>query len=198
VLSDCEIRNLVHEKGLIDPFDENKLQAVSYDISAGDVVRVYQRLNQEIDLENRQQMQAATSETMISKKRQYHIKPGEYVLVKTRERFQIPENLTAHVRPRTTFSRIGLLLSDQHMNPSFRGYLFLGLLNATPNIINISPGLSIGQMVFETVQGEISGGKLYEQKKDAHYQDEDAFIPPVLTQEEQAVVERMVNQMMGR
>ena len=147
---------------------------------------------------------------MISSQSGYPIKPGEYILIKTREKFNIPANLTAHVRPRTTFNRFGLTLSDQHMNPGFRGHLFLGLYNATPNIISIVPGLTIGQMVFEKVQGEISPQKLYNQKPDAKYQDEDDFrimdqdsdfeIVAIndLTDAEQKKVNAIVDKLMGK
>lgn len=201
VLSDCEIRNLVQDAQIIAPFNEKQLQAVSYDITSGNVVMVYQRLQQPLDLRDKDQIQYATNKIMISSQSGYPIKPGEYILIKTREKFNIPANLTAHVRPRTTFNRFGLTLSDQHMNPGFRGHLFLGLYNATPNIINIVPGLTIGQMVFEKVQGEISQDKLYDQKPDAKYQDEDDFIVPRLddlTDAEQKKVNAIVDKLMGK
>lgn len=197
ILSDGGIRKLVQEQGMVHPFDEDRLQAVSYDITAGNVVRVYQRLNQPLDLSDRQQMGRATQEVMMSVQNKYHIKPGEYVLVKTRERFHIPAHITAHVRPRTTFTRIGLVVSDQHMNPGFRGYLFLGLLNATPNIIDLYPGIALAQMVFEEIEGEVSANKLYNRKADAHYQDEDGFIVPSLQKLSEAERE-VVNETVAR
>ena len=87
------------------------------------------------------------------------------------------------------------------MNPGFRGHLFLGLYNATPNIINIVPGLTIGQMVFEKVQGQISPEKLYDQKPDAKYQDEDEFVTPrldELSEQEQEKVNAIVDELMGK
>lgn len=199
VLSDCEIKKLVEQEHILEPFDEHKLQAVSYDITSGSVVQVYQRLNQAISLKDKQQIQTATDEVSIIDG--YHIKPGEYILVKTKETFNMPANLTAHIRPRTTFTKIGLILSDQHMNPGFKGHLYLGLYNATPNTIDIFPGLSIGQMVFETIQGEISPERLYNQKRDAKYQNEDKFIAPrldELPEEAQREVNEIVNKLMGR
>lgn len=198
VLSDNEIRALVETEQLLTPFDEDRLQAVSYDISSGDVIVAYQVFNSSVDLRNNEQIRLATREVNISKG--YHIKPGEYILVKTREKFHIPANLTAHVRPRTTFTKIGLLLSAQHMNPNFTGYLYLGLYNATPNIIDIYPDLTIGQMVFEEVCGSITESKLYDRKKDAQYQDEDQFISPRLddlSEEDKRKVHAIVKDLMG-
>lgn len=176
ILSDQEIEKLVHSKNLIAPFREERLQGVSYDITAGKTIRVYQRLNNPIDINDKAQLEMVTIEINVSSG--YHIKPGEYILVKTEELFTIPDNISARIRPRTTFTRIGLLLSDQHLNPSFSGHLYLGLYNATPNIITISPGARVGQIVFEQVKGDITEGRLYKNKTDAKYQNETDFIAP--------------------
>lgn len=199
VLSDTKIREMAIGKGLLEPFDEERLQAVSYDISSGNVAMVYQSLDGAVDLRNKKQVELATRKVDITDG--YHIKPGEYLLVKTKEKFSIPANMTAHIRPRTTFTKFGLIVSDQHMNPNFKGYLYLGLYNATPNIIDIYPDLIIAQMVFEEVTGEVSKEKLYDQKKDAKYQNEDEFIAPKydkLSEDEKAEINGIINKMLGR
>ena len=200
ILADPEIRNLVKEKAMIVPFDEKKLQAVSYDISSSDIVMAYQSLDKAVDLRNKKQMELVTRKIDITKG--YHIKPNEYLLVKTKEKFFIPANMTAHVRPRTTFNRFGLVVSDQHMNPNFKGYLYLGLYNATPNIIDIYPDLAIAQMVFEEVTGDITETKLYDRKKAAKYQDEDDFVTPSLDDDisdtERKKVDAFINALVGR
>lgn len=104
-------------------------------------------------------------------------------MVKTEEFFNIPDNLSARIRPRTTFTRFGLLLIDQHLNPSFSGHLYLGLYNATPNIINIFPDVQVGQIVFEQVKGEITKDRLYKNQAGAKYQNETSFIVPRLDKE---------------
>lgn len=199
VLSDIKIRELATHKGLLEPFEENRLQAVSYDISSGNIAMVYQSLDVAVDLRNKNQVEQAMRKVDITKG--YHIKPGEYLLVKTKEKFAIPANLTAHVRPRTTFTKFGLVISDQHMNPNFKGYLYLGLYNATPNIIDIYPDLIVAQMVFEEVSGDISEEKLYDRKKDAKYQNEDDFIAPQydnLSDHEKAEIDGIINKILGR
>lgn len=200
ILADTEIRKLVKEKAMIVPFDEKKLQAVSYDILSSDIVMAYQSLDKAVDLRNKKQMELVTRKIDITKG--YHIKPNEYLLVKTKEKFFIPANMTAHVRPRTTFTRFGLVVSDQHMNPNFKGYLYLGLYNATPNIIDIYPDLAIAQMVFEEVTGDITETKLYDRKKAAKYQDEDDFVTPSLdddiSETEREKVDAFINGLVGR
>lgn len=198
VLSDKMIRDLAINQNMLEPFDEKKLQAVSYDISSGNVVVVYKTIDRSIDLRNKGLVELVTRNVDITAG--YHIKPNEYILVKTKERFSMPANLTAHIRPRTTFTKLGLTVSAQHMNPEFQGYLYLGLYNATPNIIDIYPNLTIAQMVFEEIAGEITEEKLYNHKKDAKYQNEDEFIAPKyddLDNNEKAKVDRIINKMLG-
>lgn len=199
VLSDGMIRDLAINQGLIIPFEEKRLQAVSYDISSGKIAVVYMPVDQPIDLRNKSLVKMVTRDIDISDG--YHIKPNEYILIKTKERFAIPRNMTAHVRSRTTFTRLGLVVSSQHMNPNFQGYLYLGLYNATPNIIDIYPDLVIAQMVFEEVQGKVTEEKLYDRKKDAKYQNEDTFILPkydCLGETEKARVDNVINRMLRK
>ena len=50
LLSDQEIKKLAKEDGMITPFEERNLQSVSYDITAGNIARVFNRLSDPIDL----------------------------------------------------------------------------------------------------------------------------------------------------
>lgn len=192
MLSDQEIEKLVQSKKLIAPFDKDRLQAVSYDVATGESARVFSRLNNPIVLKKDKQLEEETVEVNITNG--YYIKPGEYVLIKTREYFTLPDNLTARIRPRTTFSRIGLLLFDQHLNPSFMGHLYLGLYNVTPNVIVIYPNVAVGQIVFEPVQGYISINRLYRNKPNAKYQNENEFVHPKLDDKIQHLMDKILKE----
>lgn len=199
ILSDKMISSLAIDQNMLVPFDERKLQAASYDISSGNVAVVYTPVDRPIDLRNKELVELVTRKVNITNG--YHIKPHEYILVKTKERFSIPANMTAHIRPRTTFTKLGLTVSDQHMNPAFQGYLYLGLYNTTPNIIDIYPDLTIAQMVFEKIAGEITEEKLYDHKKNAKYQNEDEFIVPKydsLNAHERNKVDSVINKIFGK
>lgn len=181
VLTDKEISKLVTESNMIENYNEENLQAVSYDICASNVIQVFNRIQGTVDLRSKESIKLSNKEVFIDYG--YKIMPGEYILVKTKEKFNMTDDLTGHIRPRTTFTRLGLILSDQHINPTFSGHLYLGFLNATPNAIEIFPGLIIGQIVFERIDGEISDNLLYKNKKNAKYQDESKFIPSAVSEE---------------
>lgn len=181
VLTDKEISKLVTESNIIENYNEENLQAVSYDICASNVIQVFNRIQGTVDLRSKESIKLSNKEVFIDYG--YKIMPGEYILVKTKEKFNMTADLTGHIRPRTTFTRLGLVLSDQHINPTFSGHLYLGFFNATPNAIEIFPELIIGQIVFEKISGDITENLLYKNKKDAKYQNEDSFIFPQISDE---------------
>ena len=176
LLSDQEIKKLAKEDGMITPFEERNLQSVSYDITAGNIARVFNRLSDPIDLNDKENIKLTYCEIDITDG--YLIKPNEYMLVKSGEKYILPDDIAAYARPRTTLSRLGLILTPQHFNPSFSGYIYYGLLNVTPNILKIYPGTSIGQIVFEKVYGALDKKNLYKNKTSAQYQNENEFIIP--------------------
>ncbi len=176
VLSDQNIEKLVKEKNMITPYEEAHLQSVSYDITSGSYVQTFSKLNSAIDLRDNRILRLVNREINIEQG--YLMTPGEYVLLKTKERFNIPETISAYVRPRTTFSRLGLIVHGQQLQPTFSGHLYLGVYNATPNAIQIFSGLLIAQIVFEKIDGSITDSRLYKNKEDAKYNNEDGFIAP--------------------
>ena len=183
ILTDKEIRKLCidtkfqkNSESLISPFSETALQSESYDLAIGNMVAV---LKKEVKWE-----------LPISG---YTISPKEYLLVSLSEKINLPDNITAHIRPRTKFTRLGLLVSDQHCNSTYTGNLKIGLFNATDYAIKIYPGIRIAQMVFEELKSRPSEMKQYKNKKNAAYQNEEKFIGAKLSDEFEAKVLDTVN-----
>lgn len=196
ILSDKKIRELVDKNNLIENYNEKNLQAVSYDITSSNVIQVFNRVLGTINLRDKASTSLANKEITIDYG--YKIMPNEYILVKTKEKFNFPAFLTGHIRPRTTFSRLGLILSDQHINPTFSGHLYLGFLNTTPYTIEIYPNLKIGQIIFEKIEGEVTEKLLYKNKIDAKYQNEDKFISPSVADEIEAEYQRILKRILEK
>lgn len=199
ILTDKEIRNLcinnkVKERALISPFFENNLQSESYDLSVGTKIAVLKKELRCLELDNQEMLDSIYEEVDLSVKG-YTLSPKEYILVSLREKVNIPDNMTAHIRPRTRFTRLGLLVSDQHCNSTYSGILKIGLFNATDYAIKIVPGLKIAQIVFEELKSKPSDEKLYKNKKNAVYQNETKFIGARFSEEFDKKVTEMVNKM---
>lgn len=175
VLTEKEIREyaLLPQNPLIVPFHEAQLQGASYDIRLSDQIAVFKKGTQTIDAEDCNLHTMYEKHTL--KKDGYILEPNEYVFVQIQEKLNLPENWIAHIRPRTRFTRLGLLVADQHCNPTYSGQLFLGLFNASPNAIRIKKDVAIAQIVFEQLSGTPRQDKLYRSKEDAAYMNEDNF-----------------------
>lgn len=188
ILTDKEIRRLCidikdsQSESLISPFIEEALQSESYDLAIGNTIAVLKKevkcinLYDQVDIDNMYE----EKELPISG---YTISPKEYLLISLSEKINLPDSITAHIRPRTKFTRLGLLVSDQHCNSTYKGNLKIGLFNATDYAIKIYPGVRIAQMVFEELKSKPSEEKQYKNKKNATYQNEKDFIGAKLSDE---------------
>ena len=174
ILSDLDILRVNAEVELISPFCEDHLQGASYDLAMSDTITTFKKQVRTIDLRNQIEIDRAYLTDKIPAEG-FVLQPGEYVLVTLKERLTIPPNMTAHIRPRTRFTRLGILVSAQHCNPGYSGVLQLGLYNASPNAVILTADLKVAQVVFEELNTTPSPERQYQNKKDAAYQNEQEF-----------------------
>lgn len=191
VLTDKEIRGLCNnQKPLISPFDENALSSESYDLSIENVITVFKKEFKCIDISNQYDIDDMYEERVM-KANGYILSPKEYALVHVHERVLLPDNITAHIRPRTRYTRLGLIVSDQHCNSSYEGNLKLGIFNTTDYAIRIVPGVKIAQIVFEELKSTPSEEKLYKNRKNAVYHKEDEFRGSVVESKAKEIFDKM-------
>lgn len=177
---------------LIKPFSEDSLQSESYDLAIGNSIAVLKKEIRCLSLYEQENIDSMYEEQSLSLAG-YVISPKEYLLISLREKISLPDNLTAHIRPRTRFTRLGLIVSDQHCNSTYSGYLKIGLFNATDYAIRIYPGVKIAQIVFEELKTKPSDEKLYKNKQSAVYQDENSFIGAKFSDELNDRIKETVN-----
>jgi len=176
ILSDKEIRKYIQntDTPMIDPFSEGHLQAASYDISMSGRISVLKRIGRIIDPTDDRDLDDMYETVRIGSDG-YLFSPGEYLLVELAEKVKIPKDLVAHIRPRTRFTRAGILIADQHCNPTYEGRLYIGMRNAGPNMLLLRPGLIIAQLVFESLSSIPTENLWYENKKNAAFHQESSF-----------------------
>lgn len=199
ILTDKDIRRLsIGDKkknlsgGMISPFDETSLQSESYDLAIGCMIATMKKEVRCIDVTVQEDLDSMYDEKELSLTG-YVLSPKEYVIVSIKENIKMPENITAHIRPRTRFTRMGLIVSDQHCNSTYEGNLKLGLFNATDFAIKILPGVKIAQIVFEELKEKPSEEKLYRNKRNAAYQKEESFIGAMVDKDFNKKVAEAVN-----
>ncbi len=143
-----EIRKRIDNEGMIEGMRADHIRTASYDVTAGNIAQTFRRVPGGVDLRRTDSVRLSEREVVVEKNG-YQMVPGEYMLIRSQEQFHLPKDMTAYLRPREVFNRLGLLLHGQQLDPGFSGYVYLGLTNATPNIIVLTPGLCVGEMVFE-------------------------------------------------
>ncbi len=95
---------------------------------------------------------------------------GRCTLVHSLEWVEIPPDLAATLRCRSSFARRGVLLGGGFVDPGFRGQLTLSLSNMGGEEIRLHPGDRVVQMILHQVAGGI---QLYE----GRYQDSRGVVP---------------------
>ena len=171
VLTDKKIRELVKKEELIVPFNESNLQSESYDVTIGTEITELSKEIHCIDISKQETVDNTYINIDISENG-YIISPKQYLLVSLRETLKVPDDITVHLRPKTRYTRLGLLVTDQHCNSTYSGHLRIGLFNATEYPIHIYPDYTIAQLVFEELEEVPSSEKLYKNREDVHYQNE--------------------------
>lgn len=83
----------------------------------------------------------------------YILKPGEYVLIKTMEKVNMPTNYIGLLLIRTTAFRLGLNILSTKIDAGYVGELVVGLHNVGPNKVVIKKGMSFLTLLISDLKG---------------------------------------------
>ncbi len=147
VLGHSEILKLVEEKNLIENLPPKNIGGAGVDLRVG---RVYKIKSSAKLLKNERvlpEIEELPNE-IIS------LDSGEYLLIETAEKVNIPSNLVAWMLPRSTLQRSGVWLFTALIDPGFKGTLTFGIKNLGNQEFVFEKGARIAQIVFEKVEGK--------------------------------------------
>ncbi len=102
------------------------------------------------------------------------LKPGEFILGQTFERFRIPEEYAGKINARSSYARMGLETNSasDFINPGWAGHVPLEIINKSKNAIQIYPLLGMVQIFIiplsSTPTGNYGDTALF-----SKYQDDD-------------------------
>lgn len=147
ILGRSEILRLVNEKNLIENFYEKSLQQAGYDLR----MKTAYRIKGEPFLKNEERILPTVEEIQDNP---ILLRPGEYILMETVEKVNMPLNLAAVVYPRTTLFRMGVSLRNGVVDPGYVGSLIFGLKNESMLNVKIEKGSRVAQMIFLVVKGK--------------------------------------------
>jgi dCTP deaminase len=148
ILTGEEIKAQLGKNIVIDPFDPAKLNPNSYNLSLHDELLVYEEIVLDVRRPNRYRRYVIPPEGMV-------LQPHQLYLGRTIERTET-HNLVPMLEGRSSIGRLGLFVhvSAGFGDVGFKGYWTLELFAIHP--IRIYPGLSICQIFYHTLMGEVS------------------------------------------
>jgi dCTP deaminase len=153
VLSDGTILRLVDEGHIrIEPWDDAMVQPASVDLRLGGSFQVFHNHRvAAIDLED---LPANLTEQVdIQDGEPFVIHPGEFVLGRTLEYVEIPDDIVARIEGKSSLGRLGLIVhaTAGFVDPGFRGTLTLEITNLTRVPIKLYASRPIAQLSFMTL-----------------------------------------------
>src|SRR3954453_13231023 len=153
VLSDGTIRRLVDEgRIVIAPWDPLMVQPASVDLKLGSSFRVFHNHRiQVIDLAD--PPTGLTEALEVGENEPFVIPPNEFVLGRTEEHVELPDDVVARIEGKSSLGRLGLIVhaTAGFVDPGFRGTLTLEITNFNSVPIVLRPGLPIAQLSFMTL-----------------------------------------------
>lgn len=168
IISTLKVLELNRKYNLIENLDEREAQnpeGVGIDIRAGKVYRIIGEGF--LGVTDRKSSDTEKIADIEKGDREVTLKPGDYVLVKTIEKFNIPGEkveveeggkpmyLSLHVYPRSTLQRCGIYLMATKTDPGYTGELTFALSNLGSKPFRLELGARFANIVFMQVAGEI-------------------------------------------
>ena len=152
ILVDKDMKTrIANQELIISGYDENHVNGVSYELT--------------IDV---------TYDAEGNEHRILELHPGEIVFIKTQEKLSIPEDIVGRVAEKNSRMRQGLKVDAPHYQPGHVTYAFLRVQNISENIIELSRGMKIAQIMFEKLT-QIPE-KPYSKQENASFQDEVQYV----------------------
>lgn len=160
IIGPKKLLKLVKEIQLVEDLAERELtnpEGAGFDLRLGEVHEIFGKAFLGVDERLTPNIKTVARHD-IKKKNKVVIKPGDFYLVSTVEKVNLPKNITANFKPRTTTFRSGLFLRTGNVAPGYHGKLTFGLKNEGPITVTLEMGARIVHAQFYWVDG---GGSMY-------------------------------------
>jgi len=173
-----ELHKLVKKKKLVEGLCERELnspEGAGFDLQLDEVYEI--EGDGFLGVEERQtptsKLIAKNNPDKNEKENSFVFEPGKYYLVKTKEKVNLPINLSGIIFPRTTLFRSGLALFNGIVQSGYSGELTFGICNLGKSNITVSFGARVVHITFHEVfgegnqyKGQWQGGRVTADKKE--------------------------------
>lgn len=148
---------------LIEPFDPKMIQPASYELHLGvgivemidDAGARWRNDYEALDVMNRSQCQDAFRDKTVAYGGSFYVSPGDFLLVTTKEKVWLPDNVAARVEGKSSLGRVGLAIHTTAgwIDPGFKGNITLELSNLSKRTLELTVGMKIAQLAFFQMSG---------------------------------------------
>jgi deoxycytidine triphosphate deaminase len=158
ILGVDELLKLIKKQKLVENLSERELanpEGAMFDLRIGEIYKISG--NGFLGIDKRE----TPKEKLVAKydpkkKTAFTFKPGDYFLMKTIESVNMPDDLVAFFRPRTTLFRSGLTLYTGTCAPGYCGELIFAIHNAGKCKVKIELGSRVVNISFFKVKGKVN------------------------------------------
>lgn len=175
ILGPSKLLELVKKIKLVENLSERELtnpEGAGFDLRLGEVYKI--KGEAFLGETHRKTPEIETVRTYKKgENRTITIKPGDFYLVKTIEKINLPVDLSAVIIPRTTTFRSGIFIRTGPIQPGYQGELTFGLKNEGPVPVTIEMGARFVHLIFHEIKGKGSryrgqwqGGRVTTTKKE--------------------------------
>lgn len=171
ILNGNSIEKLFLKNMLIENANFENIRSASYDLTVSNFILKFKNIKAPILLSDVNQLENMYEKIDITEG--YNLNPSECILIAIEDLFNIPDNICASIRGRTSYNRLGIFTTIQHINPGFRGKLNISIVNNSTNTYRIQPKIKIAQVIFEAMDNKVSENLLYFNEQNPAYQNED-------------------------
>ena len=169
-----ELLRLVKENKLVENLCDRELEnpeGAGFDLRAGEIFTIKE--GESFLGETERLTPDVESVAKYGENKDFILKPGEFILVKTLEKVNLPDNIAAIFRPRSTLQRSGVTLSTATGNPGYKGELTFGMCNLGKNDFKIELGARFVHILFfntsenySSYRGQWQGGRVSTEGKE--------------------------------
>jgi dCTP deaminase len=180
ILPDHNLLNSIEQENLVDNYGDldQQIQPSSFDIRLGNEFLEYDwDAIDRIDLRDDDPVDDNYIEQYVPDGETYTVEPGGFVLATTKERVEIPPNMAAFVKGRSSIGRLAIEIHSTagFVDSGYKGEVTLEVENKAQAPIKLPPGIRVGQLVISLQNG--SSNEPYGEQSDSKYQDQSGPVP---------------------
>lgn len=150
------IKQLIRENKLVENLDRRELEnpeGAGLDLRLGELFKI--KGETYLGIEKRKTVEHhSVAKFNQSRSNTFTIKPGEFYLMQTVEKVNLPDNVVAVPYPRSTLFRSGIWLLSTQVAPGYKGILTFALKNMGESKFKVEMGARVAHIIFYEIAGK--------------------------------------------